>query len=1042
METQGGTTPFSGVLFIPETAGLTTPGSYSCTIYVSGRTGGMNGPVVATTTISATLVVSAPALPTLTGVACSIASLSSGQSTSCSVSLSAAAPSGGVVVTLLSNTSLLTVPASVTVTAGSTSASFLATAGTISTAGSATITASYNGSSPSSTIQLSAPALPTVTGVACSPTSLNSGQSASCSVSLSAAAPNVGAVVTLSSNNSLLTVPASVTVAAGFTTSASFTVTAGTIAGSVIITASYNSTSQSLSISIGTNVLTVSPTSLSFSPQQGDAPQSISVFATTAGAFTVSASSDANWLTVSPVSGQTPGVVGVSVNPSGVSPGRHSGSVTITGANTAPPSITVPVTLTVPPPQPQLSVNPGFVNVSVVAGSAAQQGQLIVSNTGGGTLSWTAAQSGTAASWLSVSGSGKATPTSPGTASFTVNPAGLATETYTANIEVSAGGSPSQTVPVTLVVSAQSETIVLPQSGLEFDAVAEGPAPASQQFVVLGATNWTASVCTFSSTSDTCAPANGSWLQATPANGNSVTVSVNPLGLAADDYFGSVQIAAAGASNSPQVVTVLLHVLPAGQVPPPAAPSGAVFVGTAGAANPAAQSYTLTNAGAGTLTYNSTVSTPSWLALSPASGTIAAFSGAPVSLNVNTAGLAAGVQLGTVRVAFSDGSIREISVALVLVASSSSQAAPAIATPHGSGNCSALTVTPYGTSPPNLSNNYTVQVGAQPSVSVQVTDCNGNPVTTANGGAVSGTVSPGGPFNLSDEGNGVWQGGWTVGNTPGAATVTVNAVVFSVESNAIGFQSFAVTIVPNSNTQVAQPAAVLNAASYPVTQNGQSQNNVTPGSLAAIFGSQLADQPQSATAPFPLTLDHVTVTLGGQSLLLYYVSPGQVNALIPWELNASSNQLSVVRDGTQSNPLAVTVVNAQPAIFTTNQKGSGQGAILIANTATIAGSGGQPVPRGGYIEIFCTGLGAVSHTPAEGAPAPSKPPYATTLLEPTVSLGGVNAPVSFSGLAPGFVGLYQVNALVPDDAPTGSAVPIVITIGNIQSPAGVTIAVQ
>jgi uncharacterized protein (TIGR03437 family) len=733
--------------------------------------------------------------------------------------------------------------------------------------------------------------------------------------------------------------------------------------------------------------------------------------------------------------------------------------VTITGTNTAPASVTVPVTLTVQAATAtaQLSVSPGFINESTVVGGAARQGQLIVSNRGGGTLSWTASQTGVAETWLSVTASGTATPTSAGTVSFTVNPGGLGAGTYTASIEVSAG-SQSQTVPVTLVVIAQTETIVLPQSGLEFDSVVDGPAPGSQQFAVLntgtGAMNWTTNVCTFSSTSDICVPVNGgSWLQATPGNGSSVagsvsfvTVSVNPSGLTAGDYFGAVQVGAAKASNSPQAVTVQLHVLAAGQEPPPSAPSGAVFVGTVGGAAPVAQSYMLTNAGAGSLTFNST-STQSWLTLTPASGSIAAGSGATVSLSVNAAGLTAGVQEGTVWVAFSDGTIREISVALVMVSAgaSSSEAKAQPATTTSSGCSGGLNVTLSGSTPPNLNSNSTVEVGTQPPVSVQVTNCSSGAAVTSADGSVAVTVTPNGPsFNL-DYQNGVWEAGWPVGGTTGPVTVTVTAFVLSLssETQLIGSLPVTVNVVQNSNTALAQPMAVLNAASYPVTESGESANNITPGSWAAIFGTQMADKLQTAEAPFPTVLDNVTVTLGGQKLPLHFVNPMQVNALIPWKLNASGNQLYVVRDGTQSNPIPVTVVNAQPAIFTTNQKGSGQGAVLIANTATIAGTGAgeQPAPRGGYIEIYCTGLGAVSNTPADGAAAPSSP-LAKTLVEPQVSIGGENAPVTFSGLAPGFVGLYQVDALVPTNAPTGTAVPIVITVGTAQSPSGVTIAVQ
>jgi uncharacterized protein (TIGR03437 family) len=95
--------------------------------------------------------------------------------------------------------------------------------------------------------------------------------------------------------------------------------------------------------------------------------------------------------------------------------------------------------------------------------------------------------------------------------------------------------------------------------------------------------------------------------------------------------------------------------------------------------------------------------------------------------------------------------------------------------------------------------------------------------------------------------------------------------------------------------------------------------------------------------------------------------------------------------------------------------------------------GSRPAKVGEYITVFCTGLGAVANQPATGASASSTSLSATSGAAVTVSIGGVNAPVSFAGLAPGFVGFYQVNAQVPPQAPAGAAVPLTISMGGAGS---------
>jgi uncharacterized protein (TIGR03437 family) len=129
-----------------------------------------------------------------------------------------------------------------------------------------------------------------------------------------------------------------------------------------------------------------------------------------------------------------------------------------------------------------------------------------------------------------------------------------------------------------------------------------------------------------------------------------------------------------------------------------------------------------------------------------------------------------------------------------------------------------------------------------------------------------------------------------------------------------------------------------------------------------------------------------------------------------------------------------------PALFTLNETNPSQGLVTTAGSQVLAGGGGTPVAPGAFISIYCTGLGAVSNQPATGAAAQASPLSVTTTA-PTVTIGGIAAPVSFSGLAPGAVGLYLVTVQVPAEAPAGNAVPVVLTIGGVASNT-VTIVVQ
>jgi uncharacterized protein (TIGR03437 family) len=152
-------------------------------------------------------------------------------------------------------------------------------------------------------------------------------------------------------------------------------------------------------------------------------------------------------------------------------------------------------------------------------------------------------------------------------------------------------------------------------------------------------------------------------------------------------------------------------------------------------------------------------------------------------------------------------------------------------------------------------------------------------------------------------------------------------------------------------------------------------------------------------------------------------------------------------NGVNSPPQTVTLASAGPAIFTLNAQGTGQGVIQIAGTPAFAAPAGsipgvqtRPASKGEYLTIYCNGLGDTTYRPATGAAALSFP-LSATLLQPTVTIGGIPAAVSFSGLVPDLVGVVQVNVQVPDNALTGNALPLVLTAGGVSSNS-VTVAVQ
>jgi uncharacterized protein (TIGR03437 family) len=220
------------------------------------------------------------------------------------------------------------------------------------------------------------------------------------------------------------------------------------------------------------------------------------------------------------------------------------------------------------------------------------------------------------------------------------------------------------------------------------------------------------------------------------------------------------------------------------------------------------------------------------------------------------------------------------------------------------------------------------------------------------------------------------------------------------------------------------------ASNSPVNAASPAQIVIAPGTIISIFGANLAGSGLSASSmPLPTVLGDTSVIFNGVAAPLFFVSTGQIYAQAPFDLAAgSAASIQVRRGSTLSTVRTANVAAVSPGIFIVDQA-SNAGAVLHADYSLVGSS--SPARPGEYLLIYCTGLGAVGTPVKSGDSAPSAPLAQTTNL-PAVSIGGLPATVIYSGLAPGFAGLYQINAQAPAGLSTGNQ-PLQIAIAGVAS---------
>jgi uncharacterized protein (TIGR03437 family) len=212
--------------------------------------------------------------------------------------------------------------------------------------------------------------------------------------------------------------------------------------------------------------------------------------------------------------------------------------------------------------------------------------------------------------------------------------------------------------------------------------------------------------------------------------------------------------------------------------------------------------------------------------------------------------------------------------------------------------------------------------------------------------------------------------------------------------------------------------------------------DLSPGLVATMapLGIRFTENTMTfSTVPIPKVMDDVEVLVNGVASPLYYLSPTIINFYVPMSTPTSGTIDVLVQKRSTGQILASSTLPAAvatPGFFTTTQNGRGQ--IAALNEDNTINSTSNPVGRGRVIQLYATGQGFLPDAPADGVPAPSDR-LISTPSRPRVIINTTDAEVQFSGLAPGFVGVWQLNVRVPESVPPGNSIVVAILHQGIPS---------
>lgn len=853
----------------------------------------------------------------------------------------------------------------------------------------------------------------------------------------------LSATPTSGSGNSTLTVSANT---AGLA--------AGEYVGSVTITAAAAANSPytlGVSLTILAPALLVRPSSLNFEAVSGGAvpaAQSLQVSVIGGGSFawtataTVSTPTGGKWLKLPVAAGSNGASVSVGVDPTGLAAGKYSGEVDVTTQiNGKASTAKIPVTLKVDAPKPPaLQLNPTSLNITYDPSSTAATAvmpAIQVTNSGSGTINWTAkvsVDSPSGGTWLAVSSS---TGITPGTIAVKTTPTGLKPGTYSGTIAVT-GTSTTSSTSASALAAKTRVFFTVRAPALPSVSVTPGAVGFNYANGVLTPQSTTIAVTSKSTglsyTAAAATAKGGSWLTVAPASGtvtasSSITVGVSSAvaaSLSAGVYTGTITIKAPGAAKSSFTVLASLEVFKSGVTPFfDLEPGTLVFTSASPTANPAAQSTELFVTGSATLAWSTKIATATadgaWLTVSSASGA----GTSPVKVSVDASKLKSGSHEGTVTfnaASTTTTSTKPVTLHVRMYVGGSITPPVTIVGEGGGGDVTAQIAT--GEVPSSAqalflrpADGSSHREGLPVNVSVLLVDANGAAIDSTQIGAQVVVKSAGGESDLllESQGGGVYS---ALFQPLSGGAMVLTAAAGNAQSDTVSGD-----VQPNDDAlpPMAFQGGLVNAASFEA-----SPAPVAPGSLVSLFGRNLsATGGTSTSVPLSFKLGDVSVTVGGlpAALVTADAAGGQINLQIPFGVEGEQADIVVNSGGQLSAPITVQLAAASPALFTLSQDGTGSSAALHADYSAV--HSGSPAKAGDTILLYATGLGALSTPVADGAAAGS----VRTAGVVTVTIGGVSAIVDYAGTAPGFPGLYQINARIPAGLAAGDAAVVIAVDG-------------
>jgi uncharacterized protein (TIGR03437 family) len=479
-----------------------------------------------------------------------------------------------------------------------------------------------------------------------------------------------------------------------------------------------------------------------------------------------------------------------------------------------------------------------------------------------------------------------------------------------------------------------------------------------------------------------------SWLQPSVTGASSVQIALNTSSLAPGTYTEFVVVSSPGAIDAPQNISVTIQV---GGVPASltyyAAPGGA------------AVTQQVVTQGQAT-TQASTSSGSGWLSVS-LSGQGSFTTYFPYNVTVTPqAGQPAGDYAGTIN--FTGSSVvadnKPVPVTLHLTSSPIEQFSPA-----------SVVLTSGGTT--KATAGVSVLNAGQGTLSLTGTQGSANWLT----GSVSGTTVTvtADPTGLAA---GIYQGTLTVASNAAntaSATLPVELVVKTTSAPILNFSG--------------------------VVDNATSAPTLSPGMISQAYGVLLSSPTaaQAGSLPLQTNLSGVQVAVNGIQAPVYYTSAGQVNFVVPFAVQPGPATVTLTYNGVSSNTVSTTVVAQAPRIlfFPLTVGGQSYRYAIAVNASdgsfpipTTPGLNSHPAKLGDTLTIYALGLGLTDKSVADGAASPTSPLANAPVSYITIG-GGFYYPVqdgsiTFAGLAPGFVGLYQINMTIPQDAPVGSTIAL------------------